>query len=189
MHTKVCSVCGVDKDTKEFNRRTASIDGLAPLCKSCKSNCDRARYVKVGKAYYLKNKAKSVLARRRWRNKNPDYIKRWRALNTEYDKIWYENNKEKHRDCVRRWRILNKDKSNAKSARYRAKKMNGLVELSCSARDEVQKMYDVCYYMNTISADIKWHVDHIIPLNKEGLHHPNNLRIVEAVVNLRKGCR
>lgn len=32
----------------------------------------------------------------------------------------------------------------------------------------------------------KYHVDHIIPLSKGGLHHEDNLQILEATQNLRK---
>lgn len=32
-----------------------------------------------------------------------------------------------------------------------------------------------------------YHVDHIIPLSKEGRHHPDNLQYLPAVINMKKG--
>ena len=34
-----------------------------------------------------------------------------------------------------------------------------------------------------------WHVDHIDPLDKGGLHHPNNLQILSQFDNLSKGAK
>jgi len=36
---------------------------------------------------------------------------------------------------------------------------------------------------------IQHHVDHIIPLSKGGLHHPDNLQILTAEENLKKGAK
>jgi len=35
----------------------------------------------------------------------------------------------------------------------------------------------------------EYHVDHIIPLAKGGLHHPDNLQVLPADLNLKKGAK
>lgn len=50
MDTKRCSTCKEDKPLSEFNKKTASEDGLQELCRSC--NSDRS------KKYYQDNKEK-----------------------------------------------------------------------------------------------------------------------------------
>ena len=47
------------------------------------------------------------------------------------------------------------------------------------------KQSGLCAICN-IDVTNKYHVDHIIPLSKGGLHHPDNLRVITATENLRK---
>jgi hypothetical protein len=35
----------------------------------------------------------------------------------------------------------------------------------------------------------EYEVDHVIPISKGGAHHPDNMRVVTAAENRRKGCR
>ena len=44
-------------------------------------------------------------------------------------------------------------------------------------------------HLNREAGFIKYHVDHIIPLTAGGLHHPDNVRVVTAHENVRKGAR
>lgn len=44
-------------------------------------------------------------------------------------------------------------------------------------------------HLNREAGFIKYHVDHIIPLAAGGLHHPDNVRVVTAHENVRKGAR
>lgn len=79
----------------------------------------------------------------------------------------------------------NRSKINAHTAKRRAWKLS---QTSSDAdMIEIQKIYFMAALMNKISTGIKWHVDHIIPLSKGGLHHQDNLQILEARINLRKG--
>ena len=52
-------------------------------------------------------------------------------------------------------------------------------------RNEIRFMYSLGGIMSSNLMD-QYHVDHIIPLNKGGLHHQNNLQILSAQDNLKK---
>jgi len=54
---------------------------------------------------------------------------------------------------------------------------------------EKAQIFEVYYKAWCYSQVEMWdfHVDHIIPLTKGGLHHPDNLQILESVTNIRKG--
>lgn len=66
----------------------------------------------------------------------------------------------------------------------------------CSFKDEFTKFvheeaHALCLLRNKLTG-IKWHVDHKVPLrHKEisGLHIWNNLQVIPALENLRKGNR
>jgi len=61
--TKVCKVCGEEKDLAEFYRHKATIDRRQPLCKEC----DKARSKKQYESDLPRNRAK----RRKWQDDNP----------------------------------------------------------------------------------------------------------------------
>jgi len=57
-------------------------------------------------------------------------------------------------------------------------------------RDEVRSIYRECRRRNQAAGEIRWHVDHIVPIAGKavsGLHVPGNLRIISAKENLSKG--
>jgi 5-methylcytosine-specific restriction endonuclease McrA len=102
----------------------------------------------------------------------------------EYHKQWYEDNKEYWKKHIKEYRQNNRGKVNARNAKRKAIKLN---QTPTNANiGKIQEIYSICSLMNEISIGIKWHVDHIIPLSKGGLHHQDNLQILEAGTNLRK---
>ena len=51
---------------------------------------------------------------------------------------------------------------------------------------KIQLYYTICAYLNKPCEVPMWHVDHIQPLSKGGLHHEDNLQILTAEINLEK---
>ena len=47
--------------------------------------------------------------------------------------------------------------------------------------------YTIRDIKNKAHGRVMYHVDHIIPLSKNGTHHPSNLQLATASWNLRKG--
>lgn len=57
---------------------------------------------------------------------------------------------------------------------------------------EMRKIYNSCIEMNKLAGYAKYHVDHVVPLkglSVTGLHVEHNLRIIEAIENLKKGSK
>jgi len=116
-----------------------------------------------------------------WRKDNPEYAKRWEKDNPEkrkvQKKIWHRANPNYHKNYI----INNRDKVNAQNARHRAEKINATPILTQSEKEKV-----ALYYLKAKEMGNDWHVDHIQPLSKGGLHHPDNLQIIPAYHNQKK---
>jgi 5-methylcytosine-specific restriction endonuclease McrA len=62
-------------------------------------------------------------------------------------------------------------------------------ELSTEEEELIQKIYHQRDSLNQEVGFIQYHVDHIIPLAKGGCHHPDNLQVIRASDNVRKGAK
>jgi len=100
-----------------------------------------------------------------------------RASSTRYRDAY----RDKCREHGRKWNRRNRPKCNAILARYRAQKRDQTPELNL---DEQQLVSEYYYFAQQLGSN--WHVDHVIPVAKGGLHHPDNLQIITAEDNLKK---
>ena len=60
------------------------------------------------------------------------------------------------------------------------------------SKDEILKIKNLYKEKNDLNFEagyIKYHIDHIKPLSRGGLHCINNIRIVNAEINLKKGSK
>jgi len=55
-----------------------------------------------------------------------------------------------------------------------------------SSREEIKKFYRLSKELCKRTGE-KWHVDHTVPISMGGLHHQDNLQVVPAEWNLKKG--
>lgn len=96
---------------------------------------------------------------------------------------------EKQLPRAAKWKKENLHIVNELSARRRALKAKTYNPLSDEDKNKVREIYKECRYLNKEAGYKKYHVDHIQPLSKGGPHAPNNLQILLAVDNLRKGAK
>lgn len=190
MHT--CKQCG-ETDLSKFYKRS---DNNKPrgLCKTCLNTNSLLRY--------HTNKEDISIKEKEYRNNNKDKIKQRKAK-------YYINNRENILDRCRRYRTSNKEKYLEYSRKWRKSDIDRYRKLSlkqtslrrarklqATFKDMsewhnflLEEIYDLSYIRSKITG-IKWHVDHIVPLKSIlvcGLHHPNNLQVIPATENLRKG--
>ena len=80
-----------------------------------------------------------------------------------------------------------------KSTKYLNKRKNFIdnqyKNLSKDEQTMVRNLYKENNLLNLKAGYIKYHVDHIIPISKGGLHKPNNLKIISAHDNQVKGSK
>ena len=175
---KTCSKCEVEKEFSEFPKRKSSKDGLACWCRSCFS------------AYYSK------------------YYKDNKVALCEKARTYHKENREEILPKLRKSYEKHKDKRAKYQTEYRNTPKGTLVARNnCSKRRAAEKAGDVttsqlegllklhtmldgtylCEYCN--ESGEKYHIDHIKPLCKGGLHTINNLTIACPGCNHSKGSK
>ena len=107
-----------------------------------------------------RTKEKSVKRLKEWREKNPD----------KYQQQW----------------LRYPEKNNVRAAKRRASIRNQTPDLTEEQVKEILTIYEECSRMS-VETGIPHEVDHIIPICKGGLHHPDNLQILTMKENRKKG--
>jgi len=154
-------------------------------CKECLNKYAR----KHNKKYYRDNSDKILKHKKEYHKKNRRKI-------LEKKKEHYYNNKEHVLSLKKAWKDKNKDKVkemsirdykkhkariNAQRVKRRALKINQTPNLTENEKKKIEVYYMISQYLGE-----EWHVDHITPLSKKGLHHPDNLQITTKKYNLEK---
>lgn len=110
----------------------------------------------------------------------------------DYDSLAYkryrEDNKEKLQEALQNWKKQNPEKW--KSIKRRAERRRH--EMIKSTRGDAEENAKIEYFYQLRDwlievTGIEHHVDHIKPLSKGGTHSSDNLQVLTATDNLKKG--
>ena len=176
---KVCCTCSEMKPVESFNKKSAK-------CRECQ----KAYY----REYYKANSEKLKASSAKWSEENSERVRERNKLRykNNRDKIlssnkkWAAANPEKRATSLKDWREKNPSKTNAYAAKRWAAKRNQTPELSDEEKKAIEDMYWHCRDLEVISGQ-KYHVDHIKPISKGGLHCLSNLQVLPADLNMSKG--
>lgn len=171
MDSKECTKCGEVKSLDEFYKQKKQKDGLTHQCKSC-SKAYAAKYRKDNiEAYKEKDKLRY--------EQNKDYY-------AQKNKRWHQNNADRKLEYNREWHLANPGKRSAyQNKRYISQKQR---TVSWANEQLIAAYYKEAKRLEELTG-IKFHVDHIIPLQGElvsGLHVETNLQLLPAHENLGK---
>ena len=142
------------------------------------------------KAYRLKNKEAIAKKAQKYYLENKERIK-------ETHRIYETNNRVAVLERKKSWRKNNKDympqwfkDNHAKKMAYEANRRSRKLKQTPEDADlyKILEFYKEAQQL-TVVTNIQHHVDHVIPLSKGGLHHQDNLQILTAEENLRKGSK
>jgi 5-methylcytosine-specific restriction endonuclease McrA len=183
--TVYCSGCGQQKKTSDFHKNKAQKTGLSTQCKSCAierankwQQDNRAKRKEYMRRYYEANKA-------RWEE---SYAQLDSEANREKARRWAREHPERNRERVQQWARDNPEKRRAQRAlrRYRE---NGSGTLSAA---DIMQMYDdqdgLCAYCE-IPLFGEYHLDHMIPVSRGGIHDWSNIAIACQPCNQRKHAK
>lgn len=122
------------------------------------------------KLWQLRNPEKVAKAKKQWKLRN---IEQTREANRKYALLWIKNNYERKL---------------AANAKRRAIRKGMIVSLTAEEQNQIKNLY-VLAKQQTISTGIPHQVDHDKPLSQGGKHHPGNMHVIPAAMNLSKGAR
>lgn len=178
---KVCKNCKISKSESDFGKDArVKKDGLQAICKLCKN--------KKSAQWRILNKEKQNLSVSNWRKKNPDKVS-----------LYSEKYKESKRRTNKTWHLNNKEK-NLAYGRARRAKIRGSEHSLVTDSDVISKYGNNCYLCyEKIDLDAprkigvagwEWglHIEHVIPVSKNGSGKIENLRPSHGICNLKKGA-
>jgi DNA polymerase III alpha subunit len=136
--------------------------------------------LKFRKKYYSDNRNKGIENANNWIKNNRDQFNKRRR-----------ENRIKNIEIVRQKESQYKERSKhlktANHAKRRSLKKQSSVLLTKSQKQIIDCFYAQAHRLEN-RIGIKFHVDHIVPLSKGGLHSPANLQTIPARINISKNC-
>lgn len=164
--------------------------------------------------YAQRNREAAYARVKKWREENPGarteearlYRNKYPEKSLEKTKRWIANNTEKAKEISRKsaakQRQINSDVIKQRKLEY-ARNNKGIINAAVARRkaakiqrtplwadkDKTNAYYNVCAFFNEINGYVKYHVDHVIPMQGDivsGLHVHTNLQILPWRDNVAK---
>ena len=127
-----------------------------------------------------------------WRRKNSARVAEYNRRRRECRRAWKArqkaNNPRLNSTQIHAYFEKNPGKRNAYRAAYSARKKSLTVPLTVDEQLRIEAFYRVARTL-TLSTGIRHHVDHVVPLARGGLHHPDNMQVLTAHENQTKSAK
>ena len=136
--------------------------------------------LKFRKKHYFDNREKGIQNASEWIKSHRDEFNKKRRENRKKNIL---NIKQKETE----YREKSKHLRRANNAKRRSFKKQSSVILTKSQKQIVNCLYRQAHRLEN-RIGIKFHIDHIVPLSRGGLHSPTNLQVIPATLNMRKNC-
>lgn len=164
---KLCTKCKIEKPLSKFSPDRRISSGVQSRCKLC--------FAEIAKQKRLENPQANRDAVKRSTQKHYESKlernNRYRSENPEKVFEWKKNDRQR-----------NKYRIQADNAKRRTK-------LQGKLSNEIKQVYVLRDFYEAMSLGEKFHVDHICPIAKGGIHIVENLQVIPAIDNLRKGTQ
>lgn len=181
-----------------------------PPCISCQSTGERradkrmksgwSSYCRVcanekSTAWKLSNQERQLASTKAWRKENPDRVKATRAKGMDKERAaalaWRHSNIERARANDASYQRNNPMKVLLKDHKRRATKLEA-TRGDPITKETIDAMYEsqhgLCGYCKRELNEV-FHIDHFVPLAKDGPHSAHNLLLSCPTCNLQKGAK
>ena len=188
--TKICAKCKKIKSIHDFYIKSSQKDGHTARCKECISD-DSSEYYQI-------NKEKVYERSKEWIQKNREYVRerdrKYRKEHLEQDKAkdkrYRDSHKEKLAEKGKRYRETHKDYFYNKARERKNSQLlrsDGTVTLEAEQK-LLKTQNNLCDYCGD-DISKKKHLDHILPLDRGGMHTIDNVHFTCPSCNLSKGTK
>jgi 5-methylcytosine-specific restriction endonuclease McrA len=111
-----------------------------------------------------------------------------RSTERHYEKKLERNKtyRAKNPDKVRQWKKKDRQINKARILADNAKRRSFFAG---ETSPQIRQLYALRDFYRSMSLGDDFHVDHIIPISKGGLHLFENMQVIPAICNLRKGAK
>ncbi len=180
-----CKTCGSTSNERRADKRMRS--GWSSNCRPC-ANAKSLEWKK-------NNLDRQLATTKAWRQANPDRVAATRAKNIDKEREaalkWRHDNIERARANDAAWRKNNPEKARLKDQKRRAVKLDAARGLPIT-KDHIDRLIayqsGLCAYCNG-SLGNDYHMDHFVPLAKDGQHSTDNIVLACRSCNLKKGAK
>lgn len=176
--TKICSQCKKNKPWSNFTMRRNPSGTLVP-----KNPC------KICRAEKAQKDPKRAENQKRFYERNPDYQRKWKEANREHlrkqAKERRESNLIRERKRANQWQREHPWVSVRNAANRRARKRNQFIE-SINPLVVFDRDKGICGICKKPVSKDDFHVDHVIPISKGGLHCYANVQSAHPFCNMSK---
>lgn len=192
---KKCTICNVEKPLTDFSKQTNGKFGSRGRCKACNLFYAKKYAKKAQQTYYKKHREKVRAKAKIKYHENPDKANK-ATMESRY------KNYDKYLAYSKKYEAENKQARLLKSRNYAKNNPHKVAAIVLKRRlkqkqatpiwsniEMTKRIYKLRDRLNELAGYVKYHVDHVIPLNAKiasGLHVPENLKIELASVNMSK---
>lgn len=156
----------------------------------------KARNAAHMRAVRAANPEKARARNAAWNKANPEKahasVTAWHKANPERVRAnsaaWRKKHPDTARASSRAWQKANPERYLANTRAYQIRKLKQAPSLTVEQQADVIALYAKARALTELVGE-PYHVDHIKPLSKGGLHHPDNLQVLLGRDNLRKGAK
>jgi hypothetical protein len=185
---KTCSKCLLEKDESEFGLHSKASGKLKAACKMCVSAATRKWSIANPDKIKEYNSKFSSKNRERLNEDAKCYRKRNTVKIQEARAVKYAEKSDEIKAVVYEYRRQNPHQVTKWNAARRARVRDLTPELTKEEQERIDYLYWLAKDLRATTGET-YHVDHIQPLAKGGLHHPDNLQVLPADINLKKGTK
>lgn len=158
-----------------------------PIQISSHTEAEKLKHNEYMRKWRLKNAAKNAAYNREYAKKNADKWKEYRKKDNERRKKDKARNPEKYLKYFREYRDKDRVSYRLRASKRRAALLQRIPPWADFKK--IRLIYAECERLSK-ETGVEYQVDHVIPLlgkTVSGLHVHNNLQIISAIDNQRKG--
>lgn len=142
---------------------------------------NRARANELARETYARHAEEYATKKRTWRTEHPE-------LSKESNQRNYNNHLETRRRAMRKYAKEHHEQFLNYSSQRRAILRKVKVEL-VDRKVVFDRDGGICHICKTLVNPNNWHLDHVVPISKDGQHQYNNVAVAHPECNLKKGNR